>query len=149
MPQSKTVSPQHNGHDTVGATPILPSDFDQPTAIIRLTGKNLDSILDKPFELYERTRAAWRGSPTGRIAKSTLVLVAVGGVVRETYAVAGWFRDELVMRANGKKGYKNKISFVGNLAKDSVRAKFNGRSVAGLFPRGAISPIVTFGPVWR
>lgn len=125
--------------------PIKPSDFDQPTAIIRLTGKNIESILDNPFELYERTRAAWRGSIGGRISKTTLVLVVVGGIVRETYAVAGWFRDELIMRCNGRANSKNRISFVGNLAQNSIRGRFNGRSVAGLFSKGAIAPVVTFG----
>ena len=129
----------------MNTTPLQPSDFNQPTAIIRLTGKNIESILDKPFDLYERTRAAWRGSIGGKISQTTLVLVAVGGIVRETYAVAGWFRDELVMRANGKKGYKNKVSFVGNIAPDAVRDKFNGRPISGLFRKGAIAPVVTFG----
>lgn len=126
-------------------TPLQPSDFDQPTAIIRLTGSNIDSLLDKPFQLYERARAAWKGSTNGRIAKTTLALVSVGGIVRETYAVAGWFRDDQVMRVDGRNNVGNKISFVGNLAPASVRAKFNGRSVAKLFKKGAIAPVVTFG----
>lgn len=126
-------------------TPLQPSDFDQPTAVIRLTGAGIESILDKPFQLYERARAAWRGTANGRIAKTTLALVAVGGIVRETYAVAGWFRDELVMRVDGRNNVGNRISFVGNFAPASVRAKFNGRSVSKLFKKGAIAPVVTFG----
>ncbi len=77
-------------------TPLQPSDFDQPTAIIRLTGSDIQSILDKPFQLYERARAAWKGSTNGRIAKTTLALVAVGGIVRETYAVGGWLPERVV-----------------------------------------------------
>ena len=133
----------------MNTTPLQPSDFNQPTAIIRLTGEDVEPILGKPFDLYERTRAAWSGSPNGRIAQTTLALAVYGGIVRETYAVAGWFRDELVMRANGKKGYKNKVSFVGNIAPDVVRDKFNGRSISGLFPKGAIAPVVTFGVCGR
>lgn len=126
-------------------TPLQPSDFDQPTAVIRLTGSDIESILDKPFQLYERARAAWRGTPKGKIAKTSLALVSVDGIVRETYAVAGWFLDEQIMRADGRNNVGNKISFVGNIASPSVRAKFNGRSIQGLFKKGAIAPVITLG----
>lgn len=126
-------------------TPLQPSDFDQPTAVIRLTGSNIESILDKPFQLYERARAAWRGTPKGKIAKTTLALVSVDGIVRETYAIAGWFRDEQIMRVDGRNNVGNRIAFVGNLAPNSVRAKFNGRSIKELIQRAAVAPVVTFG----
>ncbi len=125
--------------------PLQPSDFDQPTAVIRLTGKDVESILDKPFELYERTRSAWVASPNGKIVKTSLVLAAYRGVVIECYAVAGWFRSNTIMRLGLKTSYADRLAFVGNFASARVRTKFTGRSVKDLFKKGAISPIVTFG----
>lgn len=126
-------------------TPLQPSDFDQPTAVIRLTGKEVETILDKPFELYERTRAAWNANLTGRIAKTKRVLAVYRGTVREVYAVAGWFHSNDVMRLGLKTERRPRLAFVGNLAAEPVRAKFLGRCVKGLFKRAAIGPVVTFG----
>ena len=125
-------------------TPIQTSDFDQPTAIIRLRG-NVEPLLDTPFELYERTRSAWVASPNGKIAKTTLVLAAYRGVVVECYTVAGWFYSNRIMRLGLKTTRSDRLAFVGNLAPASARAKFVGRSVAGLFKKGAIAPVITFG----
>ena len=121
------------------------SDFDQPTAVIRLTGKEVEKMLDKPFELYERTRAAWCASPAGKIAKTTLVLAVYHGTVREVYAVAGWFPSNDIMRLGLKTERRPRLAFVGNIAAESVRAKYVGHSIKGLFKKGAIGPVVTFG----
>lgn len=129
----------------MNTTPIQPSDFDQPTAVIRLTGKDVESILDKPFELYERTRSAWVASPNGKIVKTTLVLATYRGVVIDCYAVAGWFRSNTIMRLGLKTTNADRLAFVGNLASARVRTKFTGRSVTKLFKKGAMSPVVTFG----
>lgn len=126
-------------------TPIQSSDFNQPTAIIRLRGNDVESVLDKPFELYERTRSAWVANPSGKIAKTTLVLASYHGVVIECYGVAGWFYSNRIMRLGLKTTRPKRLAFVGNFAPASVRAKFVGRSVAGLFKKGAIAPVVTFG----
>ena len=141
------MTQNNNTHTNLNmnTTPIQPSDFDQPTAVIRLTGKDVKSILDKPFELYERTRSAWAASPNGKIAKTTLVLAAYHGVVIECYAVAGWFRSNAIMRLGLKTTCASRLAFVGNLASDHVRAKFAGRSVGKLFKKGAVFPVVTFG----
>lgn len=62
------------------------------------------------------------------------VLAVCDGEVVEAHRVAGWFRAGETMHYEFSfTTNEERVEFVGNLAEDAVRQRFNDRSVRGIF----------------
>jgi hypothetical protein len=100
-------------------------------------------------ELYEFTRGIWK------IAESKRHLVQYActvykGIIREVYKVEQWFpagstyyayRNDIASRENS-----GRFEFVGNIAPDVIRKKYNYKSVEHFLKPGNISPLIFVGP---
>lgn len=94
-------------------------------------------------ELYDATRSAWKMTPTKHDAK--FAMSVFDGVVREVFEIANWVPGGSTMRIRDKDGRSpdrsQRWEFVGQVAKDHVRKKYVGRSVAHYSKQGARNPI--------
>jgi uncharacterized protein len=115
-------------------------EIDEPALLVRI------SRLYRPDmpaeELYEATRGVWRLST--RREGAAYAMAVFEGVVLEVYEIDSWlpagttpyyFRDVEELPVEGR------WEFVGRLARNSVRSKYLGRSVAAYFKQGAQNPI--------
>ena len=110
-------------------------DFFEPTMVIKISRNYHDGMTEE--QLLEKTEKWWRINP--EIAnKVSLVLAAANGKVIRAYRVNGkWQRD-----ATG--AHSGRYCFSGVLADRETRERFEGRSLASLFPKGAVNPIRYF-----
>lgn len=116
---------------------ITEDDFTEPTMVIKINRLYHEGMNEQ--EIYDTTRGWWRVS-RGNCEKVKLVLAVVRGAVIEVFRVNGWKAADGTA-ANGQ----SRLRFEGERAEESVRQKFCGRSVAGLFAKGAANPIRYFG----
>jgi len=105
-----------------------------------------------PSELYEFTRGIWK---IGERSRNTVQYACsvYAGIVREVYKIEKWFpagatyyayRNDIASRIDS-----GRFEFVGNIASELIRRKYNYRSVAHLFKQGSISPLVFVGPNFK
>ena len=129
------------------ATEILTKeDFSQPTAIIRLTKYYRPGLENERVALYEATRAHWSIKKDHNITKTKVALSVHEGIVIEVYEIAAWVpANSTMMVYRMDKGNSDRVEFVGDVAKESIRKKFLGKSVAGLYLHGDIRPVACFG----
>lgn len=124
---------------------ITASDFDRPTVVIRLTNLFRPRLEFERVPLYEVTRAHWSTKKDHRIPKARIALATHNGVVLEVYEIAAWVpANSTMMVYRIDKGAKDRMEFVGDVANERLRSKFVGKSVAGLFKRGDVRPVVYF-----
>ena len=129
------------------ATEILTKeDFSHPTAIIRLTKYYRPGLENERVALYEATRAHWSIKKDHNITKTKVALSVHEGIVIEVYEIAAWVpANSTMMVYRMDKGNSDRVEFVGDIAKESIRKKFLGKSVAGLYLHGDIRPVACFG----
>ena len=125
---------------------LTKEDFSQPTAIIRLTNYYRPGLEYERFALYEATRGQWSIEKDHNITKTRIALAVHDGVVLEVYEIAAWVSaNSTMMYFRMDKGDKDRKEFVGNVAKNSIRQKYIGKSVSSLFKNGDIRPVACFG----
>jgi hypothetical protein len=94
-------------------------------------------------DLYDATRSAWRVD-ADRCKRAEYALAVFQGVVREVYAITGWFPAGTTLNFRPSKlgiTEKDRWEFVGNIAADHIRKRFLNRYVGHLFKWGAMGPI--------
>jgi len=122
-------------------------DFDQATAILKLTNLYYTGIEHERVALYEAARGFWSTKRNHQLSGTKLVLVVHDWIVLEVYSVATWIQAGTTMMCfrNEKCGDSERIEFVGNIAPEKIRAKYRGKSVRNLYKKGDPSPIKCIG----
>jgi hypothetical protein len=124
--------------------------FDENCALIRIN-KTYRSGMPSS-ELYEYTRGIWKISEETR-NKLQFACCVFNGVIREVYKIEKWFpagttfyshRSDILSRLNS-----GRYEFIGNIADPIIKNKYNYKSVAHLFKKGFISPILYKGPSFK
>lgn len=94
--------------------------------------------------IYDATRSSWKVGPKREKAKYALSIHR--GVVREVFSIAGWVPGGSTLRGSDEDGRSRKREgrweFVGQVAEDTVRKKYLGRSVAHYAKPDAQNPIM-------
>ncbi|MCL4467505.1 MAG: hypothetical protein M1591_01045 [Deltaproteobacteria bacterium] len=101
---------------------------DHPIILININKHYKQGMKDE--ELYEATRKAWVIGKKRNEAKFAIAVCR--GLTRETYEIEGWEEN---------KKNKRRWEFIGVLAPDSIREKYNYKSVKKYFEKGAANPI--------
>ena len=115
---------------------ILSEDFDCPTMIIRINRLYREGMNDD--QVYETVRGSWRVRPENA-DKYKVVLAVAFGIVKGAYLVDHW-------EPSTKPGGQGRYAFVRrrDAAEEKRLARFVGKDVSGLFPKGASNPIRYF-----
>lgn len=121
--------------------------FSEDMALIRLNRTYRSGM--PPSELYEFTRGRWKISEEKR-NKVQYACAVYEGVIRETYKIEQWFTagstyfayrlDKLTAKEKGRH------EFIGNIADEQIKKKYNYKSVKHLFNPGFAGPILFVGP---
>lgn len=94
-------------------------------------------------ELYEFTRGFWKRRIES-VSSAKYALAVVYGEVKEVYKIDKWIHASAadnIFRKYDPARHSNRIAFCGDIADDSVRKKFIGKSVDRLFKFGEASPV--------
>ncbi len=122
-----------------------PVEISDPVLLIRINrqfkyGMSADA-------LYECTRGIWVIGERRYKAKYAMAVYA--GIVREVYEIESWHRAGTTIYATRDQKKlsenNNRWEFVGNIAPEQIRSRYNGRSVGYLFRTGQQNPIVGVG----
>lgn len=118
----------------------LSVEITDPVIVIRIQRAYRPDLSEQ--ELYEATRGVWViGS---RRSGARYVLAVYDRIVREVYAVEGWHRAGTTVyttRPLADVHRDGRWEFTGRVAPDVVRDRYVGKSVGGLWKRGAANPI--------
>lgn len=104
------------------------AEITDPVILVRINRLFRPGMSDE--ELYQATRTAWRVGVRREAARYALALYA--GNVREVYDIDGWQPADTPGR----------WEFRGNVADESVRSRYVGRSVRHYLRQGNQSPIL-------
>ncbi len=105
---------------------------DLPIILINLN-KKFNRMMSRS-DLYETTRKSWVIGPRRNAAK--YVCSTYRGLTREVYEIKEWFPIE------GNK--KTRWGFVGEVAKEEIRAQLIYKSIESFFKKGAANPVKYF-----
>lgn len=153
----KNLTNQIRGQDTV-EYPRKPLDdfimefaptqaeINDPCLLIRINKRYRYGM--SKLELYESTRGIWVVGSRRNNARYAMAVYA--GIIREVYEIESWHpagstayqtrhKQELAQHS------ARRWEFLGNLAEDTIRQKYRGRSVSHLFKKGQQSPVVGVG----
>lgn len=120
----------HEPETPASDRPLQERDFDEPAVLLSLKNTYHDGI--DPHALYEVTRGEWR-MRLERAQQIGLALAVFNNRVVEVYRTAAWFpAGTTMMRRRDWPGETGRLEFVGNIAPESVRQRYLGRSVAPL-----------------
>lgn len=94
--------------------------------------------------IYDATRSAWKvGSKRDKPAYAMSIH---GGIVREVFAISTWVEGGTTMQHSDRDGRphirEGRWEFIGQVAEETVRKKYLGKSVAHYFKPGAQNPIM-------
>jgi hypothetical protein len=126
-----------------GRSELSEDDITENVIIIRINQKYHYGMSD--LELYEYTRGFWK-IKLETAEKAEYAFSVYGGMVLEVYKITKWFpaystyhpvRDKETITEKDTR----RLEFVGTIAEKSVREKYVGRMVGGLFPKGGQNPI--------
>ena len=99
------------------------------------------------FQLYDQTRRSWKVNED-RVKQVEYAFAIYEGLVLEVYKIAGWFpahttynsipvSEDIIMHdVEGKR-----FEFVGQVADDSIRKTYVGKSVTSFYKKGEQNPI--------
>lgn len=96
--------------------------------------------------LYEATRGVWRIGPRREDARYALAVYQ--GVVQEVYEIVEWqpaCTTPYSTRTFDKSKVSGRWEFIGKIAREDVRHRYLGKSVAEYFKTGAQNPITYAG----
>lgn len=115
---------------------IRSEDFDSPTMIIKINKLYTDGMDDD--QVYETVRGSWRIRPENA-DKYKVVLAVAFGIVKGAYLADHW-------EPSTKPGGQGRYAFVRrrDAAEEKRLARFVGKDVSGLFPKGASNLIRYF-----
>lgn len=115
---------------------IRSEDFDSPTMIIRINRLYREGMNDD--QVYETVRGSWRVRPENA-DKYKVVLAVAFGTVKGAYLADHW-------EPSTKPSGQGRYAFVRrrDAAEEKRLARFVGKDVSGLFPKGAANPIRYF-----
>ena len=120
------------------------SDFDEKVALIRISKLYRSDMSD--LELYECTRGYWKRTIES-ISDVKLVLAIFDGIVKEVYKVESWQNSGFYpMKTMPTQHLNNRVEFVGKIAEETLRIKYNGKSVAHLYKKGEANPVKVIVP---
>ena len=98
-------------------------------------------------ELYEATRGIWKVGI--RRERADYVFSVYKGLVEEVYEIKSWFpactlpyKTRNMQDAISKVTVEGRWEFEGEIAKDHIRKKYNGKSVKHYLPYGASNPAI-------
>jgi uncharacterized protein len=94
------------------------------------------------LELYDATRSAWRIGERRHVAEYAAAVYA--GIIREVYRIAAWVPGGTTMNALGDRRDgvdPTRLEFVGDVADETIRRRYVGRSVREHLPPGMQNPI--------
>ncbi|HYL45891.1 MAG TPA: hypothetical protein VEU52_02595 [Candidatus Limnocylindrales bacterium] len=115
-----------------------PVQITEPSILIRISELYRPGMSDA--EMYDATRGDWVIGPKRERAKYAMSVYA--GVVREVYAIAGWFpAGTTFMSRRDRLGLPGRWEFVGRPAPKRVRLRYVNRDVSGYFKQGNQNPI--------
>lgn len=110
----------------------------EPAILIRLN--NLFRYDMTPIELYDATRGVWRIGHDRE--KAEYAFAIFDGIVHEVYKVLAWFQAGSTFNTRGSmEDERNRWEFVGQIAEESLRSKYIGKSVEHYFSKNAQNPI--------
>ncbi|MEQ6391382.1 hypothetical protein RZN22_19125 [Bacillaceae bacterium S4-13-58] len=111
--------------------------IDEPVLLIRV---NQSFHYDMtPVELYDATRGIWRiGEDREKVEYAFAVF---DGIVHEVYKILSWYRAGSTFSTRGKFNNEVRWEFVGQIADDSIRYKYLGKSVDRYLSKSAQNPI--------
>lgn len=112
---------------------ITASDFKEPTMIIKINRHYREGMGAE--DLYNTTRQWWRVS-LDHAQRMKYALAVVNGIVLEVYKMERW--------EYGGEEHDKRSCFFGQVAEESVRQRFIGKSVKALFTKGDASPVRYF-----
>ena len=115
------------------------ANIKEPAILIRISRAYHYGM--SPVELYDATRTAWVMGRRRERAKYALAVF--NGVVREVYRIADWLPSGSTLKANRVHGdpTAGRWEFVGTVAEDKVRKKYQNRSVAHYFSEHSQNPL--------
>ena len=100
------------------------------------------------FQLYDQTRRSWKVNED-RVKQVEYAFAIYEGLVLEVYKIAGWFPahttynsipvSEEIIKHDTIEG--KRLEFVGQVADDSIRKKYVGKSVTSFYKKGEQNPI--------
>ncbi len=120
------------------------SDITDDIVIIKINQSYYEGISAEA--LYDYTRGIWKRSIKS-VSVADYALSVANSIVIEVYKIDHWMpatETEFKMRKIDPKRASERIAFVGEVAEDSVRERYIGKSVAYLFKNGAANPVVSF-----
>jgi uncharacterized protein len=94
-------------------------------------------------ELYDATCSSWKVGTRREGAEYALAICK--GVVREVYSIEAWHPGGTTPRkteVHTNPRHAGRWEFTGSVARDPIRSKYIGRSLAEYFPRGSANPVV-------
>lgn len=99
-----------------------------------------------PLELYEMTRGFWKVN-FARAKKAELAFAVYGGFVREVYQIVDWYKagTTFMQREDGEENsswLEDRYEFIGRIVDETIREKYLGKSVEGIFTKGCRSPFL-------
>lgn len=124
-------------------------DIGVPSILIRINQAFRYSI--SPIELYDYTRGQWKLN-LDRAGNAKYAFAVYQVIIQEVYEILNWYpanatfnvRTNLIDRKPEER-IKGRYEFIGNLAKESIRAKYKYRSVEHYFKKGNSNPIMYVG----
>ena len=123
---------------------ILPKDITDDIVVIKINQSYYEGI--SSAALYDYTRGIWKRS-LKTVSEADYALSVVYGIVVEVYEIDRWVPATDTVFTSRKvdpKRAAERVAFEGKVAKDSVRKRYIGKSVAYLFENGAANPCVSF-----
>jgi uncharacterized protein len=118
-----------------------PVEVTDPAILIRIN--RLDRHGMSELELYEATRGVWKLGERRKMAQFAMAVFE--GVVREVYSIHSWHRGGTLTyttRPADEVHAPDRWEFRGEVAPDTVRARYLYGSVASYFKRGQQNPTV-------
>lgn len=99
------------------------------------------------FELYDQTRRSWKVNPE-RANKVKYAFAVYDRLILEVYKIVAWFPAHttycsLPVSEDVKQHDidRNRMEFVGQIAEQTIREKYVGKSVTAFYKRGEQNPI--------
>ena len=102
----------------------------EPSILFKITQEFNYSL--KPNELYDATRQFWRLDKDKR-DKAKLAFAVFDGVIQEVYEIISWHKAGTTFSNRSPEGVeKDKVEFVGNVAKEGIRKKYLYKDVSDI-----------------
>lgn len=113
----------------------------EPVILIRINRQyRPDMTAD---ELYDATRSSWKVGTRRETAEYALAIYK--GVVVEVYSIDAWHPSGTTpckSKVHTNPQHEGRWEFTGSIARERIRSKYVGRSVADYFPRGSANPVM-------